>query len=909
MRKHNYLLLTLGLFLLAYTAFPQDEIPSREKAKIAGCPLLPANNIWNTPVDTLPLAANSAQYINTIGAGTGMHADFGSGLWDGGPIGIPYITVPGSQEKVAITFYYDDESDPGPYPIPANAPIEGGSGSDGDRHVLVLDKDNCILYEVYDAHPQGDGSWEAGSGAVYNLKSNALRPAGWTSADAAGLPILPGLVRYDEVASGEIDHALRFTAPQTQRKYIWPARHYASSLTGTQYPPMGQRFRLKANVDISGYSPQVQVILTALKKYGMILADNGSSWFLSGAPDERWNNDTLQQLSGIKGSDFEAVDVSSLMINPNSGEARQNEIPAKITVTSPNGGENWKVGTTHAITWTTSGSVGNVKIQLLKDGSLVLTILSSTANDGTQDWTVPGSLSSGSNYQIRITATANGSVTDTGGVFKITAAAAQAEIALSRTRINAGAVVSGVHTGPQAFRIGNSGTGTLNWTISDNAGWLTVSPTSGTNANVVTVSVSPAGLAAGSYTGIITVSAANATNSPQTVTVHLTVKTASQDQPPFGSFDTPVQGSTVKSSIPVTGWALDDIEVESVKIYRQHAGQLVYIGDAGMVEGARPDIETAYPAYPKNDIAGWGYMMLTNFLPNGGNGTFTLYAVAADVSGQETTLGSKTITCDNASAVKPFGAIDTPTQGGPASGSGFINWGWVLTPQPNAIPTNGSTINVYVDGINLGHPHYNIYRADIAGLFPGYANSNGAAGYFPLDTTALANGVHTIQWTAADDAGNNDGIGSRYFSVQNSSSREQASGSKALDNQEEAPILSAIANLPLDYPGPVMIRKGYDPGIGLEPLTPDENGQITVEIHQLERVEIHFSYSIYSGHQLVNRRLRPLPIGSSLDRERGVFYWQPGPGHLGSYQFLFFVQDKSGKPIRQHLTIKLRPGS
>jgi hypothetical protein len=908
MRKQYQWLLALGLFLIAFTAFMHDEIPSREKAKISGCPLLPANNIWNTPIDTLPLATNSAQYINTIGAGTGLHADFGSGLWNGGPIGIPYTTVPGTQEKVAITFDYDDESDPGPYPIPPDAPIEGGSLSDGDRHVLVLDKDNCILYEIYDAHPQGDGTWHAGSGAVYNLKSNALRPAGWTSADAAGLPILPGLVRYDEVASGEIDHALRFTVPQTQRKYVWPARHFASSLTGTQYPPMGQRFRLKATVDISGYSPQVRVILTALKKYGMILADNGSSWYISGVPDERWNNDVLHQLGNIKGSDLEAVDVSSLMINSNSGEAQQGGTTATITVTSPKGGENWKTGSTHTITWTSTGSVGNVKIQLLKGGSPVLTISSSTANDGARAWTVPGSLAVGSNYQIRITDTVNGSVTDTGGSFSITTAA-QPEIALSRTRINAGAVVSGVYTGSQTFRISNSGTGTLNWTISDNAGWLTVSPASGTESNRVTVSLQPAGLSAGSYTGTITISSASAVNSPQTVTVSLTVKSASQDQPPFGSFDTPVQGATVKSSIPVTGWALDDIEVESVKIFRQQGNHLVYIGDAVMVAGARPDIETAHPGYPKNDIAGWGYMMLTNFLPNGGNGTFTLYAVAADGAGQETTLGSKTITCDNAHAVKPFGAIDTPAQGGTAAGSGFINWGWVLTPQPNAIPVNGSTINVYVDGINLGHPHYNIYRADIAQLFPGYANSNGAVGYFSLDTTAFTNGVHTIQWTATDDAGNHDGIGSRYFSVQNSSSREQASGSKALGNKEEAPMLSDISKLPLDYPGPVMIRKGYDPGIGLETLSRDENGQIIAEINQLERVEIHFSYSISSGHQLVNRRLRPLPIGSSLDRERGIFYWQPGPGHLGNYQLLFIVQDKSGKPIRQHLTIKIRPGS
>jgi len=305
-----------------------------QPADVAGCPLLPADNIWNVPVDALPLDPNSATYINTIGASRTMHADFGSGTWDGGPIGIPFITVPGTQPRVAVTFDYADESDPGPYPIPANAPIEGGPDSGGDRHILVVDRDNCVLYELYYAWPQPDGSWQAGSGAIYNLRSNALRPAGWTSADAAGLPILPGLVRYDEVAAGAINHAIRFTAPQTRRAYTWPARHYASSLTGSQYPPMGQRFRLKANFDISGFAPEVQVILRALKQYGMILADNGSAWYISGVPDERWDNDHLHQFGSIPGSAFEAVNVSSLMIDVNSGQARTASVTPTPTGTA-----------------------------------------------------------------------------------------------------------------------------------------------------------------------------------------------------------------------------------------------------------------------------------------------------------------------------------------------------------------------------------------------------------------------------------------------------------------------------------------------------------------------------------------------------------------------------------------------
>ena len=308
-----------------------NPLSNKTPLALAGCNLFPFDNIWNVPVDTLPVDPNSSAYINTIGSDVHVHPDFGSGQWEGGPIGIPYVDVAGSQAKVGVTFDYDDESDPGPYPIPPDAPIEGGPNGDGDRHVLVMDRDNCMLYELFHAFPQSNGTWHAGSGAIYDLSSYALRPDGWTSADAAGLPILPGLVRYDEVVSGNINHALRFTADQTQRAYVWPGRHHASSLTGLQYPPMGQRFRLKAGFDIIPFSPQVQVILRALKRYGMMLADNGSSWYISGVPDERWDNNVLRELRELHGSDFEAVDISSLMIHPDSGQA-------KVSSPTPNKG-------------------------------------------------------------------------------------------------------------------------------------------------------------------------------------------------------------------------------------------------------------------------------------------------------------------------------------------------------------------------------------------------------------------------------------------------------------------------------------------------------------------------------------------------------------------------------------------
>jgi hypothetical protein len=289
---------------------------------LEGCPLFPSDNILNQPIDTAPIHANSALYVASIGASSNAKADFGSGLYNGAPVGIPINLVDSSQEKVPVVFEISDESDPGPYPIAATARIEGGDASTGDRHVVVLDKSACKLYEMGTSYKQAGNSWTAYSGAIFDLTSNGLRTDTWTSADAAGLAIAPALVRYDEVASGEIKHALRFTVPKTAKRYVWPATHYASSATDAALPAMGLRFRLKADFDISTFDPSIQVILKALKKYGMSLADNGSPWFISGEPDERWNNDLLAQLRRVPGSAFEAVDLSSKMIGARSGQSK-----------------------------------------------------------------------------------------------------------------------------------------------------------------------------------------------------------------------------------------------------------------------------------------------------------------------------------------------------------------------------------------------------------------------------------------------------------------------------------------------------------------------------------------------------------------------------------------------------------
>jgi hypothetical protein len=275
------------------------------------CTIFPKTNPWNQRVDRLPVAANSSEIIGSIGADRGLKADFGSGLWEGAPIGIPITVVGRRQPKTRVSFEYADESDRVAYPIPRNIAIEGGRRSDGDRHALIVDRDSCKLYELFALYPQGRG-WRAGSGAVWNLRSNRLRPAGWTSADAAGLPILPGLARYDEVRRGVIDHALRFTVRRTRRAYVYPARHFASSSNDPSLPPMGLRVRLRASFDVSGYPRQSRIVLTALKRYGMLVADNGSDWFITGAPSPGWRNDDLRALARVKGSDFEVVDTSSL---------------------------------------------------------------------------------------------------------------------------------------------------------------------------------------------------------------------------------------------------------------------------------------------------------------------------------------------------------------------------------------------------------------------------------------------------------------------------------------------------------------------------------------------------------------------------------------------------------------------
>jgi Peptidase family M28/Viral BACON domain len=537
-----------------------------------------------------------------------------------------------------------------------------------------------------------------------------------------------------------------------------------------------------------------------------------------------------------------------------------------------------------------------------------------------------------------------------------------AAIHLSRSSLNFGAAQASSPTSSQTLIVSNSGQGTLNWTATPSQGWLQVSPGAGTGTGIATVSVNVSGLPPGTYTGSVYVADPNASNSPQSITVTLRIYHAGAISSPFGYFETPAEGTSgMEGSIPVTGWALDDIEVTKVDIWRDpvegeptYPNGYVYIGEAVFVEGARPDVETAYPAYPLNYRAGWGYMMLTNFLPNQGNGAFRIHAIAHDKDGHATTIGTKTMTCDNAHATLPFGAIDTPAQGGTWNGT-QVNFGWALTPQPKSIPTNGSTILLWIDGQPIGHPTYNNYRSDIATLFPGLANSNGAVGYYYVNTTQYTNGVHTIVWSVDDSAGKASGIGSRYFTVVNTGAGS-ASGlgeastlrRKSQDNRHAAASIAGQGNSPADNLSPVYVREGYDLDALAEPVFPDANGVINIKTQEVGRIEVALSEDAagqslkertlddkeparagadkeaktpvsdrgrsasmdeqrYVGYLVVGDQLRPLPTGSTFDSGHGVFSWQLGPGFIGDYNFVFISQEGAGGKHRTNVRVRILP--
>ena len=425
-----------------------------------------------------------------------------------------------------------------------------------------------------------------------------------------------------------------------------------------------------------------------------------------------------------------------------------------------------------------------------------------------------------------------------------------------------------------------------------NVGW-TATPNQPNIVFAGTVAPQVTGIGGGSFQvgswagpgGTITVALTNAVGS---VDIQVNVNKAAP-APPFGSFDTPADNSTgIAGAIPVTGWALDNVGVVSVRIYREDGSGLAFIGDAVFVDDARPDVATLYSNMPNQYGAGWGYSMLTNFLPNTdgtpglGNGTYKLHAIATNTFGNQVDLGTRTITVDNAHAKKPYGTIDTPGQGSSISGSSYVNFGWALTQKPYCIPLDGSTITVLIDGVAQGHPVYNQNRSDIASLFAGLCNSNGGVGYFYMDTTTLTNGIHTISWVATDNQGRVDGIGSRYFNVANSGgSTASPAGTPPESNGMQG----------------VFLRKGYELNLPAQRLKPNGRGSYRIEMEELDRIELQAG--AVSGYLLIDGEHYQLPVGSTL--RDGVLYWQAGPGFLGNYDLVLERTDGTQVNLRTRI--------
>jgi hypothetical protein len=494
-------------------------------------------------------------------------------------------------------------------------------------------------------------------------------------------------------------------------------------------------------------------------------------------------------------------------------------------------------------------------------------------------------------------------------------------LSVSQDNLFFGAERGGATTSPENIIILNMGyTGTtLDWTATPNRNWLQVTPSSGVGNGLLSIGVNIGGLAEGTYSGNVTVSDPNALDSPKVIQVQLRVYGSGRDSEPFGVFDTPEHGSTVSANIPVTGWALDDIEVTRVQIKRSpHPDDnpaaigpdgLVFVGNAYLVKGARPDVEAVYPDYPKNDRAGWGCMVLTNFFPGQGNGLFTLHAFAYDGKGHKVKLGQKNIFCDNANRTRPFGTIDTPQRGGVISGTNYVNFGWALTPQPKYIPVDGSTIWVWVDGVPLGHPNYGNYREDIATKFPGYDNSDRAIGHFRIDTTQYTNGVHNISWSVEDSAGERAGMGARRYEIQN------LGGSVA--GMDVVPVLE-------DSRGEMQIGvKGYELGmkswllrdgstfqlkIPLRYKGSVGDDEVWIEMEEVDRLELHLKGQ--RGNRFVGwgrSQAERLPEGSTLDTKNGVFYWMPSAGFLGKHVLHFAVTDGIYRSIPIKVVISIVP--
>jgi Matrixin len=498
-------------------------------------------------------------------------------------------------------------------------------------------------------------------------------------------------------------------------------------------------------------------------------------------------------------------------------------------------------------------------------------------------------------------------------------------MSVDQTSLNFGAITNGANvltqTSAQIVRLTQAGAGAVTWSAVSTVPWIQVSPASGAGSATLSVAVVPAAVpASGTLSGSIELSFVGAGNVAEPLSVVLKLIPNGTSSSPFGVVDTPLDNASgVTGAVPVTGWALDDVEVASVTICRaavtgesvasdaRCGGAQVFLGSGVFIDGARPDVQAAYPTAPRKNLAGWGFMILTNMLPNQGNGVSVVSVYATDREGRVTVLGTRTMTCANAQATAPFGTIDTPGQGDTVSGSQYVNFGWALTQNPKVIPFDGSTLQVYVDGVAVGSPSYNHYRSDIATLFPGLANSNGAVGFRIIDTTTLSNGLHTIVWTATDSAGSTAGVGSRFFRVSNGvNASVTAAASAAMTSGRSAAVLDSV---PVD-PSSIVAQRSWDPEAPWRAYAVGRADRIVVRGEEIDRFEIELGAHAgekYTGYVRVGDELSPLPIGSQLDVQTGAFTWSPGVGFVGTYDLVFVRSAGERRLARREVRIILQP--
>jgi len=767
---------------------------------------------------------------------------------------------------------------------------------------------NGQLVDINITAPNGGEEWDGGS--TQNIT--------WTSSrkfDKVDIEYYNGS-KWVVIQNGVSDtgsYAWKIPMVSTTKAKIW-MKGWSSG--GNDTDTSDATFTLKGGATINFTSPNggEEIIAGSTHKITWVSSIkfdkvdieyfNGSKWnpIVTAAPDTGSYDWSVPNISttkarlwmkgwSSKGNDTDYTDA----------EFTIKKLIGTITITSPNGGERWVRGNTYDITWTTTGTIGNVKLAYsVNGGTNWSTIASSTPNDGVYSWATPSSIKS-DECKIRVNDTTHTEIIDiSDDVFSISTSPV---IGLSRYSVNFGYVDQGPALCDQSFFIYNQGGGWLEWKadVDPTTTWLSVEPASGTGAMFVKVKVNPAGMTVGTYTSKITISASGANNSPFDMPVNFKILAASDDKPPFGSLATPEEGATVSGAIAISGWALDDVCLQGATIYRMVNDEPSQIGEALFIEGARPDVAAAYPDYPDNTKAGWGYVMLTNFLPDG---EMTLKVVAKDNAGNEVELGTRKIVIDNANAKKPFGAVDTPSMGGEASGTLFRNVGWTLTPQPNEIPRNGSTINIYIDGIFAGKATYNLYRKDIADLFPDLANSNGAMGYFDFDTTKYENGPHAIAWSVEDSGGNIEGIGSRFFLINNPIETTSSGLFQACDSETPSRLTGRTSR-------PVNLTRDSDivESIGKPVISSTLR---TMDVKELDRIEISLQEQAadmrsYSGYLLVNGHINPLPFGSHLNCGSGVFTWQLSAGFIGDYELVFFIEDEQGNLAKKYVVIRVNP--